>query len=141
MVRSPRLFCSLILAASLTTVACCGSDPPPAPPKLSQLETQVFHFSCSLSSSCHKGASPAGMLNLEDRTYNALVRASIEVPSKQIVAPGDPNKSYLMDKLLGRSLPNGPPGEEWTSMPPGAPLESDRLELVRRWIAAGAKDD
>jgi len=29
----------------------------------------------------------------------------------------------------------------YSVMPPGEALEAERLELIRSWIAAGAKDD
>ena len=123
-------------------VACGGEDTPQTPATLTNVENLVFTPSCSLSSSCHKGASPAGGLNLEANTHAALIADSTEVPGKKRVAPGNPDASYVMDKLLNRNLPSqGPNGEIWTSMPPGVTLEADLIDLVRRWIQAGALDD
>ena len=60
---------------------------------------------------------------------------SVGVPAKKLVVPGDPDASYLYEKL-SKAAP-----ELGDQMPPGAPLEADRLEQIRAWIAAGAKDD
>lgn len=107
-------------------VVACG---PPA--KLSEVETEVFKKSCAFTS-CHTGASPAGGLNLEGRTFDKLV--NVQAASKTVlVVPGKPDQSFLLTKL------NGAMGNP--VMPPDAPLEPARLEMVRAWIANGAKDD
>lgn len=105
----------------------CG---PPA--TLTQIETDVFARSCA-QTSCHKGSSSAGNLNLEGRTYAKLVNAMALEPGAVLVVPGKPDASWLMKKLSAT-----PP---LTIMPPGEALEPQRLEMVRSWIAAGAKDD
>jgi hypothetical protein len=128
--------------ALLFGLAACGGDEAKTPATLTNVEAMVFTPSCSLSSSCHTGASPAGGLNLDANTHGALIADSTEVPGKKRVAPGNPDASYLMDKLLNRNLPSqGPNGEIYTSMPPGVTLEADLIDLVRRWIQAGALDD
>lgn len=138
----------LALPFALVLLVACGGepDPPPPPPvdpTLTNVQNRVLSLSCSLSGSCHKGASAAGQLNLETGMSHAqLMRASTEVTTKMLVVAGQPDASYLMDKLLNRNLPTSPnPQDPWTSMPPGVLLEADRLELIRAWIAAGAKND
>lgn len=115
----------VVVGLALGAVA-CG---PPA--KLSEVEAEVFKKSCAFAT-CHTGSSAAGGLHLDGRTFDQLVNAQAD--SKQVlVVPGKPDQSFLMTKL------NGAMGNP--VMPPDAPLEPSRLEMVRAWIAAGAKDD
>ena len=52
------------------------------------------------------------------------------------VAPGNPDKSFLLEKLLGNIMPT-----EGSKMPlVGRPLTASELDMVRRWIAAGAPE-
>jgi hypothetical protein len=57
------------------------------------------------------------------------------VPSILRVAPGDPDNSYLIQKLegtasVGVQMPEG-----------GPPLPQDRIDVIRQWISDGAIDD
>ena len=47
--------------------------------------------------------------------------------------PGDPEKSVVISYLSGETKPQMPFG--------GTPLVADEIELMRRWIREGAKDD
>lgn len=88
--------------------------------------------------SCHTtvGRSPAGGLSLlHDVAYNALVNA----PSRQktgavLVVPGDPDSSYLVQKLEGAA------GIVGLRMPRSGPphLTSGQILVIRRWISNGA---
>ena len=65
------------------------------------------------------------------------------VPSTQSplmrVTPGSADNSYLYRKLAGTQTAAGGSGER---MPFGeAPLPEEKIELIRRWIEAGAKDN
>src|SRR5439155_805242 len=52
------------------------------------------------------------------------------------VAPGDPDHSFLLRKLLGQIAP-----AEGSRMPlVGTPPSAANLDLIRRWIAAGAPE-
>lgn len=91
---------------------------------------------------CHvTGAENAG-LNLS----RAVARKNlVDVPSTESklvrVAPGKPEDSYLMHKLLGSQ---GSVGGSGTLMPQSdslQPLESSQLELFRRWILSGSPDN
>lgn len=99
---------------------------------LSKVESDVFVKSCA-QTSCHKGASPAGNLNLEGKTHAKLVGIASTIQGEQLVVPGKPEASLLMKRLE--------PVMPYSVMPPGEALEAERLELIRSWIAAGAKDD
>jgi hypothetical protein len=124
-----------VLTFALVFFAACGE--PETPPTLTNVQTKVFNLSCNNFSGCHNGASPAGQLSLEDRVeLSKLTMASVADPMRKIIVPGDPASSFMMDKLRNRNVP--PPG---TSMPPGLPIEEDRIDLVERWIAAGAPND
>lgn len=99
---------------------------------LSKIESDVFAKSCA-QTSCHKGGSSAGDLNLEGKTFARLVNGKTTVTGEVIVVPGKPDASLLMKRLKVVS--------PYTVMPPTEALDAERLELVRSWIAAGAKDD
>ena len=78
--------------------------------------------------------APQGLRLDAANSYALLVNvASAEVPGLLRVNPGNPNASYLVQKIEGtaavgvRMPANGPPY-----------LPQDRIDLVRRWIAAGA---
>jgi hypothetical protein len=113
--------------ALLFVFACGGEDPPPT---FTSVQA-VFTGSCAFSA-CHQGASPAGDMGLEPgNAYASIVDvASMQVPAKVRVKPGDPASSYLMDKVLGIGMLD--------QMPPTAPLSEERMDLLRAWIEAGA---
>ncbi len=52
----------------------------------------------------------------------------------QRVAAGDPDNSYLVQKLEGTA-------SSGQQMPPGAPLPQSEIDVIRQWITDGATDD
>ena len=119
-----------LLAAPLAFGAACL----PAPPTLAQLTTQIFEPRCS-ASGCHGATDPSRALNLQSDAIASLVDvASVEDPAVPRVAPGDPDGSLLYLVLVG-------PVGATRQMPPGAVLPAEDVELVRRWIEAGAAAD
>jgi len=80
---------------------------------------------------CHQPAKALGGFVLT--SYAALKKGGeSEQPGFE---PGKPDESELLTQILPR-------GDEPPAMPKGAPaLKPDQIELVRRWIAEGAKDD
>jgi hypothetical protein len=105
-------------------------------PTFSAVYDDVLVPSCAYST-CHLGAGNAG-LGWDDAqgAYEALV----SVPSTQVgtmdrVSPGAPDDSYLVWKLEEAD------GIVDDVMPPSVPLTSDKLDLVRDWINAGALND
>ena len=101
---------------------------------LSEVQSQVFDASCT---GCHSGSSPSQGLNLsEGAAYGNTVNVpSTEVPSLNLVEPGDADNSYLMQKLEGTA-------QSGVRMPYGGPYLSSTLQqLVRDWIDAGAQTD
>jgi hypothetical protein len=111
-----------------------GVPVPVAPPVNSdfqEIQDTVFTPICT---ACHIGATaPRGLRLDAPNSYAMLVNvASVEVPALQRVAPGNPDMSYLVQKIEGTAAVGG-------RMPlGGAPLPQDRIDLIRRWIAAGA---
>ncbi len=109
-----------------------------APVTLSELQTQIFTPTCSVSG-CHSGPTsnvlPSGM-NLTS-TANSFA-ALVNVPSLQValdrVEPGDPDNSYLIQKLEG--------GPGITRMPQGGPfLDQATINMVRQWISDDAPNN
>jgi hypothetical protein len=112
-----------------------GRPLPPAPlpnSDFQEIQDTIFTPICSV---CHSGANaPQGLRLDAGNSFALLVNvASAEVPGTLRVNPGNPNASYLVQKIEGtaavgvRMPANGPPY-----------LPQDRIDLVRRWIAAGA---
>lgn len=84
---------------------------------------------------CHVGANaPAGLRLDAANSYAQLVNvASSQVPALMRVKPGDPDNSYLVQKIDGRATVGG-------RMPLGRdPLPQASIDLVRSWIAGGAQ--
>jgi hypothetical protein len=86
---------------------------------------------------CHTnvGRAPAGNLNMVGDAYTALVGVqSRQRTDLQIVAPGDPEASYLVHKLEGR------PGIVGLQMPRNGPpyLTAGQILVIKRWIEIGA---
>jgi hypothetical protein len=115
--------------------------PPPPPPTsfdpvFSEIQINVFTPTCAVSG-CHTGAAaPQGLRLDEAASYGLLVDvASSEAPSILRVAPGDPDNSYLVQKLEGTAQV----GER---MPLGRePLAQSTIDIIRQWITDGAVDD
>ena len=114
----------------------CRPGAPPA--TFATIERTIFATTCT-SASCH-GASRAGGLSLaRGDAYATLVGATpsnsdAQAAGKQRVTPGDTTRSFLLDKLTGALSPG-----EGSPMPfVGNRLSAKSIDLVRRWIAAGA---
>jgi hypothetical protein len=99
------------------------------------IQASVFQTSCT-ASACHDASSPQEQLEL---TSAAVSEANlVDVDSNQVdklrVAPGDPDASYLMDKLRGENL--APATAQMPNV--GIPLCDAKIQAVEDWIAAGA---
>src|SRR5579872_949946 len=77
---------------------------------------------------CHQGAARQSELSLE--TVKDILTGGKKGPA---LTPGTPEKSILISYLTGETKPQMPFG--------GKPLPDDQIELFRRWIREGAKDD
>ena len=113
-------------------------NPPPPPPAntslFQQVQDTVLTPNCT---GCHAGPTPsAGLLLTAGNSYARLVNmpsGQVPAPGAILVIPGDPQNSYLVQKIEGRAAVGG-------RMPLGrAPLPQASIDLVRAWIAAGAQ--
>jgi hypothetical protein len=104
---------------------------------LTWIQAEIFSTSCT-SGSCHDATTPQAKLDLTAaHAFTELVNVKSTIyTSWNLVTPGDPSSSMLMVRLGGAD------GPVVDSMPKGkAPLCSEQIEAVRRWIAAGAAND
>jgi hypothetical protein len=105
------------------------------------LQRKVFTPSCA-TLSCHGAGNAGGMTLAAGAAYANLVgvppsnSAALAAGLLRVV-PGDPDRSFLLRKLEGTLGP-----DEGQAMPRvGSQLPPKLIDLVRRWIAAGAPAD
>ena len=150
--RTNRLtLAALALAATLAGAACdeklsdVAGPTPNLVPTLSSIQQEIFNTTESSGRlaciSCHtdNGRTPAGgLLLLEGRSYQALVgQPSRFKVGAILVVPGDSDTSYMIHKLDGAADIAG------IRMPRGTGpfLTSGQMQIIRRWIELGAKND
>lgn len=100
----------------------------------------IFTTNCALSG-CHAGTLPQQNQNLSaGLAYSNIVNvASNERPGMKRVTPSLPDSSYLVHKIQGTQSTVGGSGDR---MPlGGTPLTQSQADLIRAWIAAGAKNN
>jgi hypothetical protein len=135
----------------------CTDHQPPAgfdamnpPVSFSGAVVPILNRSCAFSD-CHDAVSRNG-LALGDRPLGAATvhpklvgRPARVLPSMSYVTAGNPRESFLMHKIdgshctLDARCENGNCG---TSMPRTSDLlEESERDVIRRWIAQGAKND
>ena len=98
----------------------------------------VFNRSCAIAG-CHRPPTSAQQLDLtKNVSYGQLVNVpSTEQPAVMRVAPGNPDDSYLIQKI------EGTPGISGGQMPVGCPgtvpcLSGDQMDMFRTWVTEGA---
>ena len=139
---------TLILAAALGSASCderVSSIAGPSPslsPTFSSIVSEILTSSDLAGrvacTNCHTnvGRNPAGGLTLlSSVAYDQLVNtSSSQRPGVPRVIPGDPDGSYLMHKVEGRS------GIVGRRMPIAGPpyLTDGQILILRRWIENGA---
>ena len=137
-----------VLAVSLTAGACdqklstLAGPTPNLEPTFSSIQREIFETADSSGrkacTGCHTnvGRNPSSGLNLtHDLAYDQLVNvASRGKAGMMRVVPGDPESSYLVHKVEGRT------GIAGQRMPyGGAPYLTDgQILILERWIAVGA---
>jgi len=108
------------------------SGPLPLAPTFASIQQNVFTPICT---QCHAGASaPLGLRLDEASSYAAIVNtASVEVPALRRILPGNPDSSYLIQKIEGRAAVGG-------RMPLNqAALPQATIDVIRAWVAQGAQ--
>lgn len=140
-----RKFGLVFSIVALFVASCTGGDGSGLPPRLppgaiganfSEIQANLIAPNCA-TVGCHLGAGAPQGLRLDDaNSYGMLVGVpSAESPSTLRVAPGDPDNSYLVQKLEGSASVGA-------QMPLGAPpLEQAAIDVIRQWISDGAIDD
>jgi hypothetical protein len=145
-----RTFLSVLFLAAVTygcdeKLSDVTGPTPDLEPTFASVQQQIFNTQDASGRQncivCHtdQGRAPAAGLNLrEGAAYNALVGvASRGKPDATLVIAGDPDNSYLVQKL------EGAPGIVGERMPrTGGPyLTSGQMLVLRRWIQQGARND
>jgi hypothetical protein len=96
----------------------------------------ILTHDCAVSG-CHVPGSPAaGLILAQGFTFNALVNIpSTERPLTPRVTPGNPDASYLWQKV---SMNPPPAGWQMPAPATGSVMPADEQDLIRRWILEGA---
>lgn len=114
------------------------TDTTPAAPTLTAISADVLQPTCALVG-CHAAGSQqtSGLELIAGSEHDALVGVpSPTVPTSMFVVAGDPDASYLVNKLEDAVGITGTP-----MPPPFGGLDPDKIAQIRDWIAAGALDD
>jgi hypothetical protein len=111
-------------------------------PTFASIQHDIFEATDSAGrtacTQCHTntGRNPSGGMNLNhDTAYDQIVNvASRAKPGVMRIVPGDPDNSYLFQKITGA------PGITGNRMPNNGPpyLTDGQILIIRRWIANGA---
>ena len=104
-------------------------------PKFAADIAPIFDVSCAMSG-CHAKSHPAKDLPLTATSSydNTVGIPSTEQPGILLVKPGDPDNSYLYQKLIETAATGD-------VMPPAGRLSSAQIQTIRAWIANGANKD
>ncbi|HEX7878500.1 MAG TPA: hypothetical protein VF720_03775 [Candidatus Eisenbacteria bacterium] len=135
----------LAIAAALVVanvLSACGGDDPPPPvtvePTLASIQAEIFTPTCA-TASCHStGQLEAGLDLSAGKSYDSLINADCTTEEADReglwrVKPGDPSKSFLIEKL------RGVPNSKGRRMPYDGPYLSDaEIDVIEQWIAEGA---
>lgn len=124
----------------VTTVACGGSSPSSpsgggggttaVTATLSSIQSQVFSQRCY---GCHGTNRREQNLDLQNNGHGNIVNRQSNQTSLMLVSPGNPDQSYLLHKVEGRS------GIVGSRMPQGqAALSAEEITAIRTWIQNGA---
>jgi hypothetical protein len=129
----PR-FCLCVLCAALAAVLAMfflslAPSAAQAPPPVSFINevAPILKESCF---GCHGAKNPKGKLDMT--RYESFRKGGTK---EDPIADGKPNDSYLMDVLTATGKKRMPPLES------GDPLPKEKVALIRRWIAEGARLD
>lgn len=145
---------SALVAGAVLVITALGCDEklsdvtgptPNLTPTFASIQQEIFsttdpsgRVACT---SCHtnQGRTPASGMNLlPGLAYDSLVnRPSVGKPGATRVIPGDPENSYIIQKL------EGAPGIMGERMPrTGGPyLTPGQMLVLRTWILRGARND
>ncbi|MDH5455223.1 MAG: Ig-like domain-containing protein, partial [Gammaproteobacteria bacterium] len=105
-------------------------------PTLDDIQAAIFTPSCA-TAGCHDATTQAAGLSLADADTSHLeLVGQFSNQNGQsnvlLVAPNDPDNSYLVRKIEGTA------GITGGRMPPAAPLPQSEISVIRQWITDGA---
>jgi hypothetical protein len=143
-----RVLGVLVIAAACAAAGCdeklssLAGPTPNLEPTFTSIQRDIFESTDSAGrtacTNCHTstGRTPAGALNLNhDAAYDQIVNvvARNKAGATRVI-PGNPDGSYLLQKLIGTS------GIFGNRMPNNGPpyLTDGQIQIIRRWIANGA---
>jgi hypothetical protein len=130
--RRPYTFALAALLLALFS-ACSEDDPvePPTEPVSFSADVQpIFNNRCAVSG-CHIGPTPEADCDLSEGNSHAnLVNVKATRFPGQRVTPGSPSGSVLYLLVDGGAMPQT-----------GDDLSANQIDIIRRWIAEGAKDN
>jgi hypothetical protein len=117
----------------------CGTDLDDRPASWTYISEAIIQPNCA-TSSCHsRGAAVAGLdLSTRERGHKSLLGLHVaqlgrpEAPARPLVTPYVPDQSRLVHMLRADGA---------SRMPPDRPMPLADIELIERWILAGALDD
>ncbi|MCB9763489.1 MAG: hypothetical protein H6739_27225 [Alphaproteobacteria bacterium] len=97
----------------------------------------IFQQRCS---SCHAGSNPSASLDLvsNDAYSNIVDQPSLELPSMDLIEPGDSANSYLFHKISGTQATVGGSGARMPRT--GSALTTQQIALIETWIDEGAPE-
>jgi len=95
----------------------------------------IFTSSCATSTACHQAPGQQGLILSTGQSYALLVNVnSGEVPALKRVRPSKIDSSYIVNKLDGTQTVGA-------KMPLGGSLSAAKIQLIKRWITAGAPNN
>jgi WD40 repeat protein len=134
MLRSHRCFCVLcaVLSAVLTLLMLLTATPAraAAPAKPVSFIHDVAPLLKEKCFGCHGAKNPKGKLDMTK--YQTFRKGGTK---DDPILPGKPDESYILTVLTATDKRRMPPKDS------GDPLPKDKIELIERWIAEGAKLD
>ncbi len=136
---------TILAALAMLTAAACG-----APPSFSTEIQPIFNRSCAIGgSTCHGATGTGAGLRLDSANAyaNIVGVTSFEIPMPLVTA-GNPDSSFLLHKVRGSMYTEIPACSSASQncgvvmpMVGGIMLSADEIDLIRRWIAAGAPNN
>jgi hypothetical protein len=151
--RRFRLLCAIVVATLAGFASACdeklselAGPSPNLEPTFASVQRDILEAADAAGraacTNCHTdvgGRTPSGGLNLRhELAYTSLVNVASRAKAGAVrVIPGDPDNSYIVQKLEGRS---GIVGERMPRT--GGPyLTEGQMTIIKRWIATGANND
>lgn len=136
----------LALGLAVMVSACAGPDVGASipgggavalEPRLASLSATVFVPRCA-SVACHGGTGNVPVdLSSARAAYDAMVNQVSTQAGYPLVAPYEPDRSYLLVRVRGAQAGAEPMPPAWG----GEPLSDAEVAAISDWVANGALDD